>query len=110
MPPSYAHRGRRAAVNDIYAVNLLGRPFLAHVVPNLADACQGPQREAEALRWKLDGLSECHVCRPLTATGTNLLGLVEDVAIVGSGYFGFVFDRLGPETFRTRTSRNLGPI
>ena len=52
----------------------------------------------EALLWKLDGLSEYDVRRPLTTTGTNLLGLVKHVASVGSGYFGFVFDRPFPET------------
>ncbi len=30
----------------------------------------------EAMLWKLDGLSEYDVRRPLTATGTNFLGLV----------------------------------
>lgn len=35
--------------------------------------------------------------RPLTATGTNLLGLVKHVALVEAGYFGEVFDRPFPE-------------
>jgi hypothetical protein len=35
----------------------------------------------EALVWKLDGLSEYDIRRPLTATGTNLLGLVKHLAI-----------------------------
>ena len=35
----------------------------------------------EALVWKLDGLSEYDVRRPLTLTGTNLLGLVKHNAI-----------------------------
>ena len=35
----------------------------------------------EALVWKLDGLSEYDVRRPLTVTGTNLLGLVKHNAI-----------------------------
>ncbi|MFD5600275.1 DinB family protein [Leucobacter sp. NPDC058333] len=38
------------------------------------------QRSREALLWKLDGLSEYDVRRPLTPTGTNLLGLVKHVA------------------------------
>jgi hypothetical protein len=50
----------------------------------------------EALLWKLDRLSEYDVRRPLTTTGTNLLGLVKHVASVSSGYFGFVFDRALP--------------
>jgi hypothetical protein len=31
----------------------------------------------ETLVWKLDGLSEYDIRRPLTPTGTNLLGLVK---------------------------------
>ncbi len=51
----------------------------------------------EALVWKLDGLSEYDVRRPLTATGTNLLGLVKHNAIWDSRYFGEVFGRPFPE-------------
>jgi uncharacterized damage-inducible protein DinB len=47
----------------------------------------------EALLWKLDGLSEYDVRRPLVPTGTNLLGLVKHVASVEAGYFGDVFGR-----------------
>ncbi|ADI08823.1 hypothetical protein SBI_05703 [Streptomyces bingchenggensis BCW-1] len=47
----------------------------------------------EALLWKLDGLSEYDIRRPLTPTGTNLLGLVKHAAGVEVGYFGDVFGR-----------------
>jgi uncharacterized damage-inducible protein DinB len=47
----------------------------------------------EVLLWKLDGLGEYDVRRPVTPTGTNLLGLVKHLAIIDSGYFGEVFDR-----------------
>lgn len=47
----------------------------------------------EALLWKLDGLSEYDVRRPLLPTGTNLLGLVKHVASVALGYFGDTFAR-----------------
>lgn len=50
-----------------------------------------------ALVWKLDGLSEYDVHRPLTSTGTNLLGLIKHTAIWDSRYFGEVFDRPFPE-------------
>lgn len=43
--------------------------------------------------WKLDGLGEQDIRRPLTPTGTNLLGLVKHVASVESGYLGGVFGR-----------------
>ncbi|MET9770352.1 DinB family protein [Streptomyces sp. NPDC006415] len=55
------------------------------------------RRDREALLWKLDGLSEYDTRRPLTATGTNLLGLVKHVATVEARYFGEVFDRPSPE-------------
>jgi uncharacterized damage-inducible protein DinB len=45
------------------------------------------------LLGKLDGLSEYDVRRPLTPTGTNLLGLVKHVASMELGYFGDVFGR-----------------
>ena len=51
----------------------------------------------EALLWKLDGLSDYDVRRPLVPTGTNLLGLVKHVASVEAGYFGDTFGRPLPE-------------
>ncbi len=51
-------------------------------------------REArETLLWKLDGLSEYDVRRPMVPTGTNLLGLVKHVASVEAGYLGETFGR-----------------
>ena len=47
----------------------------------------------EAMVWKLDGLSEYDVRRPLTPTSTNLLGLVKHLSIVEAWYFGKTFDR-----------------
>ncbi|GHD80806.1 DinB family protein [Streptomyces goshikiensis] len=46
-----------------------------------------------AVVWKLDGLSEYDIRRPLTRTGTNLLGLVKHLAGVELGYFGPTFGR-----------------
>ena len=51
----------------------------------------------EVLIWKLDGLSEYDARRPLTATGTNLLGLVKHAATWEARYFGEVFGRPYPE-------------
>jgi hypothetical protein len=53
----------------------------------------------EALLWKLDGLSEYDVRRPMTPTGTNLLGLVKHVASVESWYLGDCFGRPFGEPF-----------
>jgi hypothetical protein len=39
-----------------------------------ADLCRYLQDARDALLWKLEGLSEYDIRRPLVATGTNLLG------------------------------------
>jgi uncharacterized damage-inducible protein DinB len=51
----------------------------------------------DALLWKLDGLSEYDIRRPMVPTGTNLLGLVKHVASVEAGYLGATFGRSFPE-------------
>jgi hypothetical protein len=55
------------------------------------------QRGREVLVWKLEGASELDVRRPLTPTGTNLLGLVKHLTAVDAGYLGEVFGRPFPE-------------
>jgi uncharacterized damage-inducible protein DinB len=55
------------------------------------------QSGRDALLWKLDGLSEYDIRRPLVPTGTNLLGLVKHVLSVEAGYLGEVFGRPFPE-------------
>lgn len=52
----------------------------------------------DALVWKLEGLGDYDIRRPLTPTGTNLLGLVKHLASVEAGYFGETFDRPFPES------------
>ena len=47
----------------------------------------------ETLLWKLDGLSEYDVRRPMVSTGTNLLGLVKHNAVWEFVYFGDTFGR-----------------
>lgn len=49
-----------------------------------------------ALLWKLDGLSEYDLRRPLTPHGTNLLGLVKHLSGCEIGYVGYVFARPFP--------------
>ena len=51
------------------------------------------QTARDAVVWKLDGLSEYDARRPMTPTGTNLLGLVKHLASVELGYFGDTFGR-----------------
>jgi hypothetical protein len=58
-----------------------------------ADLLRYLQIARESLVWKLDGLSEYDVRRPLVPTGTNLLGLVKHCGSVELGYFGHSFGR-----------------
>ena len=51
-----------------------------------------------AVLWKLDGLSDYDMRRPMTSTGTNLLGLVKHLAGIEIGYFGVTFRRPFPES------------
>ena len=57
---------------------------------DLHDYLQGAR---EVLLWKLEGLSEYDIRRPMTPTGTNLLGLVKHSATFELEYFGPVFSR-----------------
>jgi uncharacterized damage-inducible protein DinB len=51
------------------------------------------QEARDAVLWKLDGLAEYDVRRPLVPTGTNLLGLVKHLTAVEFGYFRVTFGR-----------------
>ncbi|TCK20015.1 DinB family protein [Pseudonocardia endophytica] len=55
------------------------------------------QQARDVMLWKLDGLDEYDVRRPLTPTGTNLLGLIKHLASVELGYFGPTFGRPSDE-------------
>ncbi|WP_019876362.1 DinB family protein [Sporichthya polymorpha] len=47
----------------------------------------------DAVLWKLEDLSEYDARRPLTPTGTNVLGVAKHLACVELGYFGWTFGR-----------------
>jgi len=55
------------------------------------------QEARDGLLWKLDGLCEYDVRRPMVPTGTNLLGLVKHLAGCELGYFGDTFGRAHDE-------------
>lgn len=55
------------------------------------------QRQREVMLFKLEGLTEEQVRRPLTPTGTNLLGLVKHLTWVELGYLGECLGRPLPE-------------
>ena len=72
--------------------------LLAMTGPDLkADLHQYLRSGREALLWKLDGLDEYDLRRPMTPTGTNLLGVVKHVALTEAGYLGAVFGRPIPD-------------
>lgn len=56
------------------------------------------QRSRESVLRALEGLSEYDVRRPLTPSGTNLLGLVKHLASVEAGYLGDCVGRPAPVT------------
>jgi hypothetical protein len=51
------------------------------------------QDARDALLWKLEGLSEYDIRRPMTPTGTNLLGQVKHLTGAEAAYFGETFGR-----------------
>jgi hypothetical protein len=64
-----------------------------------ADLRRYLQQARDAMVWKLDGLSEYDIRRPLVPTGTNLLGLIKHLTGVELGYFGSTFGRPSPDEF-----------
>jgi hypothetical protein len=54
------------------------------------------QLHRDALLWKLEGLDEADLRRPMTGTGTNLLGLVKHLTGVEGAYFCDAFGRDRP--------------
>src|SRR5258708_36572790 len=50
-------------------------------------------RHRDAVLWKLEGLDDVDLRRPMTPSGTNLLGLVKHLAAVEYGWFCRTFGR-----------------
>src|SRR5690348_3489672 len=50
-------------------------------------------RHREAILWKLEGLGDADLRRPMVPSGTNLLGLVKHLAAVEYGWFCDTFGR-----------------
>ena len=75
------------------------RPMDRRTAPDLkADLHERLRRARTAMLSKLDGLTEYDRRRPMTPTGTNLLGLVKHLAGVEYAYFGESFGRPAPES------------
>jgi uncharacterized damage-inducible protein DinB len=54
---------------------------------------QSLDRHRDAVLWKVDGLDDESLRRPMTPTGTNLIGLVKHLASVEYGWFCETFGR-----------------
>jgi uncharacterized damage-inducible protein DinB len=63
-----------------------------------AELHQGLQAARQELLSRLEGLGEYDLRRPMTPTGTNLLGLVKHLAGLEYIYLGASFGRPAPET------------
>ena len=50
-------------------------------------------RHRDVVLWKIDGLDDEQLRRPMTPSGTNLLGLVKHLAAVEYGWFCHTFGR-----------------
>ena len=73
-------------------------PVSLDLVPDLKNTLHDHLRQSRAtLVDRLDGLGEYDLRRPMTPTGTNLLGLVKHLAGLEYGYLGESFGRPAPE-------------
>ena len=78
-----------ASFFDLYAPPLTTGDEKALLHPHL-------RLERDALLWKLEGLDEADLRRPMTGTGTNLLGLVKHLTGVEGAYFCDAFGKPRP--------------
>lgn len=67
----------------------------------------GLRAAREVVLWKLEGLGEYDLRRPMTPTGTNLLGVVKHLASEEYGYFGETFGRPAPEQLACVTDGSI---
>ena len=65
-----------------------GRLTAMTVTDQKSDLRQYLQQARDAMLWKLDGLSDYDIRRPVTPTGTNLLGMVKHLAGCEIRHFG----------------------
>lgn len=70
-------------MNDAYPLTGDEGPMLVSIL----------NKQREVMLWKLDGLSDEDIRRPMTPSGTNLLGLVKHLAAVEYGWFCTTFGR-----------------
>lgn len=94
-PASVCEDGRQHSLN---AEALAQEGFSPMIDEFAKEYLHSDLRDGRAtMLWKLEGLAEYDVRRPLTPTGTNLLGLIKHLTITEAWYFGEVFGRPFPE-------------
>jgi uncharacterized damage-inducible protein DinB len=81
------------AVSTGPVASLSGMPANGYEADEKTTLLAALQSHREDLLWKLEGLSDEQVRRPMVPSGTNLLGVVKHVASVEAGYFGATFGR-----------------
>ncbi|MFD6473490.1 DinB family protein [Streptomyces anulatus] len=64
-------------------------------------------RHRDVVLWKLEGLNDEQLRRPMTPTGTNLLGLVKHLATVEYGWFCSPFGRETEEFWFDTTTEDM---
>jgi Protein of unknown function (DUF664) len=73
-------------------------PTIEQVAPDVVGMLRRHLQQArDGMLWALDGLNEYDVRRPMTPSGTNLLGLVKHLAGIEFGYLGESVGRPRPE-------------
>ena len=70
-------------MNDAYPITGDEGPMVVSIL----------NKQREVMLWKLDGLNDEELRRPMTPSGTNLLGLVKHLAAVEYGWFCTTFGR-----------------
>jgi uncharacterized damage-inducible protein DinB len=70
-------------MNDAYPVTGDEGPMLVSIL----------NKQREVMVWKLEGLTDEELRRPMTPSGTNLLGIVKHLAAVEYGWFCTTFGR-----------------
>jgi hypothetical protein len=96
-----------ALVTGTSGVDLLRSPLATGSEKQLLHAHLRINREV--LLWKLEGLSDQEIRRPMTPTGTNLVGLVKHMTGVEGAYLCDAFDRPRPAlTWETAEDAALG--
>jgi uncharacterized damage-inducible protein DinB len=90
------HTRRRQVIPDKRASRLITYPVRVTVADLKSDLVGHLERLNQTVLYKLEGLSEYDMRRPMTPTATNLLGVAMHLASLQAEYFGTTFGRPFP--------------